>query len=120
MLEAESSQCSPREHPGLVPGRISATPPIAHAIRILAPSGTHKEILALFRNQVGWSTIHHWLKGRRKPPQWAVDCLHDRVAPVFQVEAAPRRGAGLMAWIARHGRPRGGKRAKEKAASEGG
>lgn len=120
MLEDESSQCNPREHPSQVPPGTRASPPIVAAIRVLAPSGSRRDIRALFGNRVHWPCIHHWLKGRRKPPQWAVDCLLARVAPVFLLEAAPAPGTALQAWIARHGRPRGGKRAKEKAASEGG
>ena len=115
-MESESSQCGPQEHPGSIPARYRDASPFARAIEALRPNGNRREIRALFGNRVGWSAIHLWLSGARKPPQWAVDCLHDRVAPVFQVEPAARRGAGLMAWMARHGRPRGGKRAKEKPA----
>jgi hypothetical protein len=62
--------------------------PIAQAIRALAPSRTRQEIMALFENRVSWGAIRHWRAGRRRPSQWAVECLRQRVASVFEIEAA--------------------------------
>ena len=86
------------------------TPPMDRAIRVLAPSGSRREILALFDTRVTWSAIKHWRRGRAKPPQWAVDYLQSRVAPILELEAQAPTGAALMAWLEAHGR-----RPKEKA-----
>lgn len=104
-MDDESQQCGPQSHPKPVP--------IDIAIRRLVPSGSRREILALFGNRVTWGAIAHWRKGRVEPPQWAVDSLRAYVAPVLAIE--PRttiKGAALIAWLKAHGRyPK-----KEKAA----
>jgi hypothetical protein len=80
------------------------------AIRALVPSGRRREILELFGNRVTWGAIRHWRKGRYKPPQWAIDRLRTRIAPILELEAQAPTGAALMAWLEAHGR-----RPKEKA-----
>jgi hypothetical protein len=79
--------------------------PIDRALRRLVPNGSRKAILALFDNRVTWSAIRHWRKGRALPPQWAVNCLRDYVAPVLAIEArTAEHGGALMAWLRSHGR----------------
>ena len=89
------------------------TPPMDRAIRGLVPSGSRRAILALFDNRATWSAIRHWRKGRAKPPQWAVDILKARAAPILELEAQKPTGEALIAWLKAHGRYP----AKEKGAS---
>lgn len=53
------------------------TPPTIRdlARAALGPHALRKEIIAALGNRVTWSAVKHWHKGRRKPPQWAVDLL---------------------------------------------
>jgi hypothetical protein len=64
------------------------------AIRLLVPSGRRAEIRALFQWRVSWPAIQHWRAGRAGPPQWAVDILLDRAAPLLALRAGPGKAAG--------------------------
>jgi hypothetical protein len=100
----QSSKRSPGRVPRPTP--ISyATPPMDRVIRVLVPSGSRREIRALFGDRVSWSAIKHWRKGRTKPPQWAVDRVRQHAAAIFELQDASEPGAALMAWIAKNGRP---------------
>ena len=97
MSENESIEHGPPRHPSPVP--------MDTAIRRLVPSGRRADVRALFQNRATWSAICHWRKGRVKPPQWAVDCLRDYIAPVLAIEANTKpNGAALIAWLKAHGR----------------
>jgi hypothetical protein len=72
--------------------------PMDLAIRRLVPSGRHAEILTLFGNRISWGTIQHWRRGRAGIPEWAIHCLREHVAPVFEIEAGPGRGKNLIPW----------------------
>jgi hypothetical protein len=108
--DKQSSEHSPVMVPRPVPGD-KPTTPFEQAIRAFVPLGTQAEILALFHNRVSWSAIRHWRAGRYGPPQWAIDCLNERIASVPPLQPGPGTGSALMAWLRAHGRLP----AKEKA-----
>ena len=105
----ESQQHGPRKHPGTAREARLATP-IARALAVLAPSGSHKEIQAIFHGRAGWPRIRAWRDGRAMPPQWAVDCLRSRIAPVLEVKA------GVGSIVGKYNLPS----IKEKARLQGG
>ncbi len=58
-------------HPHLPTSEPLSPHPIDAAIRSLVPSGSRRDILALFDNQITWGAIKHWRKGRHAPSAWA-------------------------------------------------
>jgi hypothetical protein len=103
-MESESSQCGPQEHPKPLPAHNRSPTTFERAIKALAPSGSRREIRALFGNRASWAAIQHWKAGRRDPPQWAIDCLRERVAPIMDLRPGPGTGTALIAWLKAHGR----------------
>lgn len=78
-----------------------ATPLIADVIRVLVPSGSHAELVALFEHRTTIDTIRQWRHGRRPAPQWALDICARRLAPIAQLaeraRTAPSAGHGGLA-----------------------
>lgn len=84
------------------------------AIRQLVPSANRKDTLALFHNQISFSGLRHWRKGRRSIPQWAKDLVAEALAhgarryeqSLAELQAAPRvshlgYAPNILAWNAR-------------------
>jgi hypothetical protein len=105
----ESQQRGPQSHPSEAREN---TCNAGRAIDLLAPTRRYADLRALFQNRVSVETIRQWRSGRREMPQWAIDCLHDRIAPVLALTPGPGRGGKLIAWLKANGRYP----AKEKAA----
>jgi hypothetical protein len=103
MNENESTERSPQSHPAPFRSHIPTTE-FDRAIRNMVPLGSQAEIIALFHGRASWSAIRHWRAGRFGPPQWAIDCLRERVAAVANLKPGPGTGAALIAWLKAHGR----------------
>lgn len=113
MSDTNYREDSPPSHPSQFRGN-KPTTAFDRAIRAMVPLGSQDEILALFHGKASWSAIRHWRAGRWGPPQWAIDCLRERAAPIAELQAGPGTGAQLIAWLKAHGRYP----AKEKARIE--
>src|ERR1700722_5634373 len=85
----ESPACGLPKHPNRSPVPSGSVAALNKVIRAFAPSGSHREVLALFHNRVTWSAIQHWRKGRRHVPQWAIDCLMQRAEPILKLTSGP-------------------------------
>jgi hypothetical protein len=110
--DGESIERGPQKHLCPASENMRTGEIVEHAIRVFAPSGSRADILALFQNRASFSAIQHWRKGRREPPQWAVDLLQTRAAPIMRLKAGVGPGRALIAWLKANGRYP----AKEKAA----
>ena len=94
----ESTERSPQSHLGPFPKATRIRTAFGRAIKAAVPSGKREDIRALFLNRVSWPAIDHWRKGRRGPPQWAIDCVAARglaiMDPLSEVKAGPGIQAG--------------------------
>ena len=81
--------------PSLVP-EAKRIHPFAQAIRAAVPSGRRADIRALFHNRVTWPAIDHWRKGRRGPPQWAIECVEAKGRAILDPLASVSPGPGNL------------------------
>ena len=67
--------------------RYYVPPAFNRALALLVPNNNHRALRAVFDNRVTVRAIRHWRKGRRRIPQWARDCLTQRLAPIAELPA---------------------------------
>ena len=81
--------------------------PFGLVLRVLIPSGSIRESVALFDGRASWSAIEHWRRGRRQAPQWARDIIDakwrelDALKRNAMAAKGARAGDALRAWHAR-------------------
>jgi hypothetical protein len=76
------AQIGQTEHVSSLPHQ-DAPLPFDRAIRLLCPSGQYRAIEALFDGRVGYETLKHWRRGRRRAPAWA----YEKLAVMLEVRA---------------------------------
>jgi hypothetical protein len=81
--------------------------------RIIRDLGEPHEVLAILDRPITWDNVRHWMAGRRRVPQWAVERIQAHLAE--RSKAIASAGAGTRGhncapfWRAYHAR-----RAREK------
>ncbi len=64
---------------------------IAMAIRLAAPSGRRKDVLAILDNRVAWDTVRGWRSGKRSAPYWAIERFAAALRPHVEIATAFER-----------------------------
>lgn len=105
----QNSRATTAEHS--CPSRYSVSPTLTYrALALLVPSGSYREMVAIFGGRAPRQTVKDWRRGYSRPPQWALDMLLARLSPYVEMlrileQTAPgpgkRAGArNIMEWRA--------------------